>query len=370
MNAISLSAVLGVCAYYFFAWLLVGRDPQPGTIVTQYEPPEELSPGMLRYIWKEHFDERIFWASALSLVARGLVTMEPKGDLVVLKLKEKMQHLPELPPEEQILLRHVRSGSIRKGMPLSFADEDTAWTAHEMAEKLRTQSFTWFEENRELVIVGAALSFVAIALMARPENADEWIPFFLGLVVMGPGAFYLYFLVRRMRDVWHIARQKPEGILLRRALMLLGLSVPCVGGIVLGCVVLGSNFGWPMIVVTALLTGLTVAALWFMKAPTKEGRALLDKVEGFRRFLESVESLAMNSEQGPGKNAGSYEKYLPYAVALEVDQKWSDREIALATTAHQCEDLMMAHSFYLGMCDGKPVEMVFRPEPPRGPGTW
>lgn len=365
LDAISLTGVFGVCVYYVFAWLFVGRDPKPGTIVPQYEPPSGLSPAMIRYIWKERFDDRTFWASALSLVARGLATTECTNSAAVLRLKEKMQHLPALPSEEEILLRQVRSSSIRKGMSLSLLDEDTAWTAHKMAEALRQSPGMWFQENREYVICGAALSLIAVALVARPENVDELIPFALGLGIMGPGSFYLFFLLMRLRDVFHIARQKLDGVLLRRALMLCGLAIPCLGGIVLGCVVLGSNFGWPTVAATALLTGLTVLAIPLMKAPTREGRVLLDKIEGFRTFLRSVESLPMNREQAPGEGAGSYEKYLPYAVALEVDQKWSDREMALVSTAHQYETLMAAHAFYLGMWNGNPVEMVFKPEPPK-----
>jgi hypothetical protein len=55
----------------------------------------------------------------------------------------------------------------------------------------------------------------------------------------------------------------------------------------------------------------------------------------------------------------------PNAVALEVEQTWGDKFVALTSTLHRSEALATAHSFYLGMWNGKPVEMVFKPEPPK-----
>ena len=56
-NLLTGIAVGAVCCYYIVMWSIEGRDPQRGTIVIQYEPPASLSPSMLRYVWKETFDE-------------------------------------------------------------------------------------------------------------------------------------------------------------------------------------------------------------------------------------------------------------------------------------------------------------------------
>ena len=92
----------------------------------------------------------------------------------------------------------------------------------------------------------------------------------------------------------------------------------------------------------------------------------MTEIEGFRLFLKSVERLPMQRSEAPGNNAGLYEKYLPYAVALEVEQAWGDQFLALASTFHQNAGLPGAESFYLGMWDGKPVEIVYKSEPTEG----
>ncbi len=63
----------------------------------------------------------------------------------------------------------------------------------------------------------------------------------------------------------------------------------------------------------------------WIKTPTQEGNQVLTEIAGLRLFLKSVEQLPMQRTDEPADHAGIYEKYLPYAVALEVEQAWGDR---------------------------------------------
>jgi hypothetical protein len=324
---------------------------------------------MVRYMWKECFDDRTFWCSVLSLVAKNLATIETEQEIAVLRPAGNAQHPPLLPEEERLLLKRVLAGSKRKGMPVSMLDEKTVSVVSDMANALRQSAVgTLFVENRNYVMAGILFSLIALCLVARPSGKDEWIALILGLCVMAPGAFYLLFLILRIRDVYLAAREKLEGAVIRRGAVLLGLAMPCVAAITLGSVVLTTTFGWPTIAVAAFLTGVTLLFADRLKAPTAAGMARLDQIEGFRLFLQSVERLPMDRDDAPSDHAGVYEKYLPYAVALEVDQKWSDKLVALESTLHRCEALAAAHSFYLGMWNGKPVEMVFTPKTPGSRG--
>jgi hypothetical protein len=101
---LAVTAVVAVCAYYSFAWLLFGRDPKAGVLIASYEPPRNLSPAMIRYVWKERFDDRTFWAGVLSLVAKGLATMHTENGATQLRPTEAANRKQSLPDEEQILL--------------------------------------------------------------------------------------------------------------------------------------------------------------------------------------------------------------------------------------------------------------------------
>ena len=52
---------------------------------------------------------------------------------------------------------------------------------------------------------------------------------------------------------------------------------------------------------------------------------MLDKIEGFKIFLSATEKDRMNMMNPPEKTPGLLEKYMPYALALNVDQKWSEQ---------------------------------------------
>ncbi|MDP4178485.1 MAG: DUF2207 domain-containing protein [Bacillota bacterium] len=62
-----------------------------------------------------------------------------------------------------------------------------------------------------------------------------------------------------------------------------------------------------------------------MKAPTVEGRKLMDEIEGFKMFLSVTEKENLNLLNPPEKTPELFEKYLPYALALDIGQKWAEQ---------------------------------------------
>lgn len=79
--------------------------------------------------------------------------------------------------------------------------------------------------------------------------------------------------------------------------------------------------------------GLTLAASavavgmfsWLLKAPTLLGRKLLDRVQGFRLYLELAEKDDLNLKNPPEKTPELFEAYLPFALALDVEQPWAEQ---------------------------------------------
>jgi hypothetical protein len=138
----------------------------------------------------------------------------------------------------------------------------------------------------------------------------------------------------------------------------------CSSAVIIGSFVLGVNFTWKVVVVAAVLALVNVGSLLWLRMPTESGRTLVKEIEGFRQFLQSVEQQPMDKPDAPDKHAGLYEKYLPYAVALEVEQAWGDSMIALTSSFHEAESSGV-RPYYLGMWDGKPVEVVFKMNPPK-----
>ena len=62
-----------------------------------------------------------------------------------------------------------------------------------------------------------------------------------------------------------------------------------------------------------------------MKAPTLAGRKILDQIEGFKLYLSVAEKDRLNLANPPELTPALFEQFLPYALALGVEQKWSEQ---------------------------------------------
>jgi uncharacterized membrane protein YgcG len=77
------------------------------------------------------------------------------------------------------------------------------------------------------------------------------------------------------------------------------------------------------VIVVMVVVFLAFAAL--MRRHTVLGRKVLDEVLGFRDYLEIAEKDEMNLRNPPEKTPRLFEKYLPFALAMGVEQAWSER---------------------------------------------
>jgi uncharacterized membrane protein len=96
---------------------------------------------------------------------------------------------------------------------------------------------------------------------------------------------------------------------------------------------------------------LHVLFLHLMKAPTFAGRRLMDQVEGFKMFLGAVDGDRLNRVMPPQQTPAVFEKFLPYALALDVEQDWAEKFSGLlagASTAPGASNGSYAPSFYSG----------------------
>lgn len=82
----------------------------------------------------------------------------------------------------------------------------------------------------------------------------------------------------------------------------------------------------PMAIVVFVLT-FAVHALFIglMRAPTQRGRQLMDKLEGFKLYLEVAEKDDLNLRNPPDLTPALFERYLPFAIALGVEQEWAEQ---------------------------------------------
>ena len=105
-----------------------------------------------------------------------------------------------------------------------------------------------------------------------------------------------------------------------------GLLLPCVLLLVLMLVLVGLfDYISPVVVVLAVISVVFMAIFaWLLQAPTPKGRMLLDKLEGFKLYLEVAEKDDLHLRHPPELTPELFEKYLPFAIALGVEQPWAE----------------------------------------------
>ena len=88
--------------------------------------------------------------------------------------------------------------------------------------------------------------------------------------------------------------------------------------------------GWTlaMTLLVGALVILNGVFMYLMPAPTPKGQDVRTEIEGFKLYLEKAEKLQLNafevgSGQEPPMTVERYEKFLPYAIALGVEEPWT-----------------------------------------------
>jgi uncharacterized membrane protein YgcG len=119
-----------------------------------------------------------------------------------------------------------------------------------------------------------------------------------------------------------------------------GILLAAVTG--LPAFLLAGEAGKPAVAVVGVVMVITLIIFGrLVKAPTPEGRKLMDEVEGLKLYLSVAERDELARMQGPDAppklDEKRYETLLPYAVALEVEDAWTKKFTAAVGVAAAAE---------------------------------
>lgn len=310
--------------YYLISWHKVGRDPAAGVIIPRYGPPKGYSPASLRFVRRMGYDHKAFAAALVNLAVKGHLRIEDNGSRYTLARSEGGGEPPA--PGEQSILDHLFKGT--RSVTLSNQDAATrsrirdTLAAHELSLETDYER-RYFNINSIYLLPGIVISLIllALTLLAGPEP-EEWAAAGFLVVWLTGWSVGVFVLLNQVVHAWRAA----SGFGTRAAAMGITLfSLPFLAGEVAGIVMLA------YVTSAGLVAALLAAALinWvfyhLMKAPTRLGRRLLDQAEGFRLYLNVAEKDELNFRNPPQKTPQLFEAFLPYALALDVEQRWAER---------------------------------------------
>ncbi len=337
-NPIHILGLLGLLFFYLYSWWKVGRDPEPGVIIPHYEPPQGFPPGGLRYINEMGHDKKAFTSALLNLAVKGYLKIEEAGKTFTLhKLKNSNIRLPigERTIHEK-LFQNSRANSGQIELKNSnHAEISSAILGHKKVLNNEYQQ-GYFIHNRKILYIGIVITFIlgAYILLSLDNGADKGSALFLifWLSIWTPvTVFMVYSWITALKSKFTLG--KVIGLPIASVFALAWLAGE-LGALAALSTIIG--IGNCLIIISLFIVN--IIFYFLLKKPTLEGRKLLDKTEGFKKYLEVAEQEDLNLKYPPEKTPKLFETYLPYALALGVENQWAEQFTEIFTTHSENKD--------------------------------
>ena len=360
-------------AFYVICWLAVGRDPKIGVVAPCYEPPKGISPGVARYVLTGGSDGTTLAAVLAGLAAKGMVAIQPQaGKYAVTLLNSSARLLPDEASLVKTLFNVVATVQ-------AYADSKTPIMGNQSLASSNQEAL------RDSAGVPARLSSAGkTTVVADSASAAELAPSPENQVIIDPLAGpVIKGYIDAIQDAF---RKDLRGIYFRQNFRYAGIGVVAtfawglytaatldaqssifitfwllmftsIAGMVIGGVWTSTPtrpsmkqnmtrvlvpvlfFGLPGAViyfaalpqshgfVLALLISVILNSVFFviMRAPTQRGLSMLQQLAGFREFLMRVEQDPLDRVNTPEQRAELMNRFLPYAIALNVREGWGDK---------------------------------------------
>ncbi|HEY2913810.1 MAG TPA: hypothetical protein VGK21_10660 [Candidatus Angelobacter sp.] len=351
-------------AFYVVCWLAVGRDPKIGVVAPLYEPPAGISPGVARYILTGGSDGTTLAAVLAGLAAKGVVAIQPQAGSYAVSL---LNSSPTLLPDEAAAVKTlfnveptiqpyaesntagrqmnktIPSGIAVASMPVNeqiIGPDPGAAVGH--APSVENQVVInpqegptikghidaiqdtfhknlqgiYFRQNFHYAGIGLVATLVwTMYTSARLEAQSSmflsfWLFMFTSIAGMVIGGIWA------SRPTHPSTKQRVTRVLV--PLLFFGLP-----GAVIYFGALPQSHGF----VLALLLSVVLNSIFFfiMRAPTPRGLEMLQQLAGFREFLVRVEQDQLDRVNTPEQRAELMNRFLPFAIALNVREGWGDK---------------------------------------------
>jgi uncharacterized membrane protein YgcG len=274
----------------------------------------------MRYVTKMKADNRTFAAALVDMGVRGHIRLveENRGWLSGKGMRlERLETSTTLPEEEEAALNCL----CRPGEEIMMEQknhENFSSAQNTLGEILRVRyEGKLFKRNLGWAVAGLFLFITAFwlacaAIVLANDGSSDWR---VGTVV---GILAVTALL------WLAFHQTAVGKCLLSLLGFVALSTAYILGASVLSDALSSGWGLPLIL-PALCLPVVISAFWWISAPTPDGRKVLNHIAGFKQYLSITEAERLDRMTAPRDTPELFEKYLPYAIALGVENHWATR---------------------------------------------
>lgn len=339
---------LGLIFYYYTTWRKYGVDPEKPVVYPQFNVPENLSPASLGYIKSENFKNKYLTAAIVNLAVKGYVQIvegEDSGLLGLFSSKtftiKKLKEADESLPKEEINLMNTLFSNYSDSVKFDGKyDSNIERVVTNFKQTLKFQHDKFLNEGNNsgklvlpilLIIVVYALGlFLSYTIYPEAEKVAIGIALFVILFV----AFILVtFLFKSLS--WKFLIPIPF-------LIFFG-----IGGLITNGheITEDTNFNICYIFIALAFTTLMIYQ-YLIRRPSEEKLKKKSLIEGFKMYMGAAENEQLKFHNPPQMTPQVFEKLLPFAMVLGVDEIWGKKfDDLLKNMATGTE---YVHAWYIG----------------------
>lgn len=303
--------------YFVITWYKVGRDPDY-LAITQYEPPENISPAYMQYLHDRSATNKTLASMLISLSMKGYLKIKPNTSFLSTNRAEihytgkKHENLP--PDEEMVLNRLLGNGIFVLGP--SSADK-----LRKVFEELKK----YFEkESKEYIITNSSYLSFAVILVTILAILPP-------LMFKHPELIFINAHFSVFFTAFTFPMHKPLHKLIAATIVTAFYSVFFIGI---------SGFMSPLFICQSLF----IIGMWglsfystLIQNVTPKGRDVLAQIAGFEKYMKIAEPNRFAASD-PQDAERIFCDYLPYAFALGMENKWMKKfeKILSKATIERC----------------------------------
>lgn len=324
---------LAVLSHYLYAWHHFGRDPETGTIFPRFSPPDGFSPAASRFVMRMGYDRIGFAVAVINMAVKGYLKIaENDKSFVLTRLSDDRSRLSN--GESRISKALFgRANSIVLDQKNHSRISKAIGTLKESLEREYQQKY--FATNARYFYIGAALTVaVALAMALVSDMPVESVFMTIWLSLWSVGTILL---AGQVVNRWRTLRSGP-GSAFGNAVSAMAMTLfamPFFVGELAVLTFIGFSVSFTAISIVAVMIVVNGVFFYLLRAPTLAGAKIRDDLNGFKMYLETAERERLAAMYPPKMTPELFERFLPYALALGVEQRWSEQFAAQMPTAKE-----------------------------------
>ena len=323
MLIFSILGFIGLIICFYKTWSNYGVDPEKPIVYPQFNTPQNLSPASLGYLQEGTFSNRFVTAAIVNLAVKGYLKITEQDDSTFFGLSTKKVFTLEklkksdvyLPKEESILMDKL------------FADGDTFEIEDKYDDKVKYMVDD-FKSN---------LKFQHNSFLDEGNNRSELgFPAFIITAVYGIGLFFcdtekiviglwLYFLLLFFFVIFTFIVKGFSFSSRFIWIMPFGLFCLISRGVHFNFdLIEDSNYFISYVFLIFSFIAYVIYS-YLIKKPSKEKLETQSLIEGYKMYIGTAESEQLKFFNPPTMTPELFEKILPYAIVLGVDEIWGQK---------------------------------------------